>query len=123
MTRYTNVALKRTFVEAGFNYREESDNAAASTSKQAVQVSVTDEPHQEPQSGPAKKKRKRSKSRKHISEQTDGPAVSGGADAVEGAVVDGGNRQDGEKSKNGPTKKAKKSSNKMRGECLTAYCS
>ena len=72
MTRYTNIALKRTYVQAEFSYRDEEHEVSekkmlktATPSQEQRDIPATRAV--ETGDGPAKKKRKRSKSKKQTS--------------------------------------------------------
>lgn len=94
MTRYTNVALKRSYVQAGFNYREgDEEQAEAGPSNLDVQQDVVDKSENEPAPEAAKRKRRRkSKKTPEISaeiSQSGDQNPEGASRTVNGEVQEG----------------------------------
>ena len=96
MTRYTNIGLKRTYVQAGFNYREDEEAAgpltASATETQTPLNDIEVNNQLEKPEGPAKKKRKRGKpkNRDHSDKPTEDAASGGAGEANEAVGGDSG---------------------------------
>ncbi|KAI0084925.1 hypothetical protein BDY19DRAFT_997326 [Irpex rosettiformis] len=102
MTRYTNVALKRSYVEAGFNYREPEEVAnqagPSNSHEDTNKVGITTEGDD----APPKSKRKRSRKKAHKSLDATGEAGPSESVGQDGPTV--GAEDDCTKPSNGTTK-------------------
>lgn len=89
MTRYSNLGLKRKYVQATAQYAEDEPEAGPSTPPPAA-ADVTPDAAEQPSSEPAKKKRKRSKAKKAEGEAK----ADGDAEGAEQAAGGGAERED-----------------------------
>ncbi|VDC01676.1 unnamed protein product [Peniophora sp. CBMAI 1063] len=101
MTRYTNLGRKRSYVDAGMNYRENASSQAASTSASASAPTdappTTDADPSDPAagtsgtSGPPKKKKRRGKA---SNEKREAKRVGGEGEGEKGEESDGGDEDE-----------------------------
>ncbi|KAI0319174.1 hypothetical protein OF83DRAFT_1170444 [Amylostereum chailletii] len=96
MTRYTNIGRKRTFLEAGFHYREDEPADAAAVPSTSV-LGDEGKPDEPATPAPATRKRKKSKKGKEeepgIKNVEDVETVAGGENTGEANDGEGGGKQ------------------------------
>lgn len=115
MTRYSNVGLKRKYLQATSQFREDEGEAGPSTTTPSTVPEVTKDAPENEQ--PAKKKRKRGKSRKP-------EGATDGAEGGEQSSVTGVNKDSvPKKTNNTKAEKGKKKLKDKRSElCFIRHC-
>lgn len=123
MTRYSNFGIKRKYVEATAQYRDDSEPEAGPSHVTPSMIEAEPVANDQPPTGPPKKKRKRGKSRKPAGD-AEASQEGGGKDSEDacvGAAKDGAETGVGRKKANTKADKGKKKLKAKRGAWFLLY--